>query len=181
METELLFDFEKMLDEEAKRIIEELKIICKKKIKVNKSYYELIREKIKPEYVYYTTDISLRALKFIPEDYEVDQSNEYALVTKEQGLINHLLKYSEFCEKEEKMDKNHKAAANKMADILIEKYQNNDKTNMATLLSDNINELLPRHNDSVDARAIVLFLQQEIENKGYKVTSLNPFIIKEIN
>ncbi len=179
METELLLDFEKMLDEEAKRIIEELKVIYEKKIKVNKSYFDLIREMIKPEYKYFTTDISLRALKFIPEDYEVDQSNEYALVTKEQGLINHLLKYSEFCEKEERMEKNHKVAATKMADILIEKYKNNNRKNMATLLSDNINELLPRHNDSVDARTIVLFLQKEIENKGYKVTSLNPFVIKE--
>ena len=41
-------------------------------------------------------------------------------------------------------------------------------------VSDNMSKLLPEHNDSVDAKAIILLLQQEIIDLGYIITSLIP-------
>ena len=39
-------------------------------------------------------------------------------------------------------------------------------------------ELLPEHNDSVDVQTIMLFLQSEIEDLGYKITEVSPLVIE---
>lgn len=40
-------------------------------------------------------------------------------------------------------------------------------------------ELLPEHNDSVDVETIMLFLQSEIEDLGYKITEISPLVIEK--
>ena len=59
----------------------------------------------------------------------------------------------------------------------------NNKSNEKGLLeivSDYIKDLLPEHNDSVDAMAIIIYLQSEIRKRGYEIKSVEPFIMSEI-
>ena len=39
---------------------------------------------------------------------------------------------------------------------------------------------MPEHNDSVDAMAIIIYLQSEIRKRGYEIKSVEPFIMSEI-
>ena len=41
-------------------------------------------------------------------------------------------------------------------------------------------DFFPVHHDSVDSRVVVLFLQNEINNNGYEVSSINPFRIVKL-
>lgn len=95
-------------------------------------------------------------------------------MTKEDANEEHLIHYITYCK--EKGDKNHINAAKILANEIIEYYEKNPDNNkqFQKFVSDNMSKLLPEHNDSVDAKAIILLLQQEIIDLGYIITSLIP-------
>lgn len=175
MKSNLLHEFEEMLDKEAYRIFTEMVNMYNNRVEVNKPFNELVADLIKKEFDYYFTDIEIRIYFCMGNKYAPDNNDEYALMSMEERNEDHLMKYAEHCIKER--DKNHIKAANEMADILIEFYNQNSlsKMGLAELIASNMSKLFPKHNDSVDSRAMVLYLQSEIEDKGYEITSLQPF------
>ena len=91
----------------------------------------------------------------------------------------HIEKYSRYCMKNER--KNHLLAAQRLSDILINLYNNkSNEKGLLEIVSDYIKDLLPEHNDSVDAMAIIIYLQSEIRKRGYEIKSVEPFIMSEI-
>lgn len=178
MQGKLFLEFEKVLDEEAKRIVTEIMYKYERKEKVNKSFRQMVMSLIKPELEYYTTDIELRCYGLLPRELVYDDKNEYALITREEAIENHLLSYSE-CARKRNLDKNHIQAAKELADLIITFCNENPTTDIGLpqIVADNMDALFPEHNDSVDSRATVLFLQSELEAKGYVITSLVPIRI----
>lgn len=90
MKTDLLFIYEKVLDEEAKRVVDViLNLYYEKKI-VNESYSSLVRKNIKKEFLYYAVEIELRTYKFLPNNLTSDDSSKYALVNEFEATVLHL-------------------------------------------------------------------------------------------
>ena len=102
----LLKEFEVMLDDEAKKVVNEMVNMYHKRIIVNKPYGEIVRDLVPKELQYYTTSIELRTYHFLPEEYCPDFNNEYTLCKKEEHLEDHLLKYCEYCKEENTKRKN---------------------------------------------------------------------------
>lgn len=173
----LLNEFEKMLDNEAKKVVNEMVSMYHKRIIVNKSYEQVVRDLLPKELQYYIVDIEMRTFQFLPDEFRPDFNNEYTLSKKEEYIEDHILKYCEYCRNR----KDHLKIAKQMAEKLVDYLTKNPNSNKGILeLTANwTEELLPEHNDSVDAQAIILFLQNELENLGYKIVELNPLIIEK--
>lgn len=175
----LLIEFEKMLDNEAKKIVNEMISMYHKRIIVNKSYGEVVRDLIPKELQYYAVDIELRTFTFLPDEFRPDFNKEYTLSKKEEFIEDHVLKYSEDCNESKRKD--HLQVARIMAEKIVKYLKENtaNKKGLLELVANWTEELLPEHNDSMDTRAIVLFLQNELENLGYKIVELSPLIIEK--
>ena len=76
------------------------------------------------------------------------------------------------------MGKDIDGVAKIMADIIVS--NNFDNISLAKIIADNIKELLPEHNDTVDARAIVFYLQDKLRNRGYFIEKTEPLRVKKI-
>ena len=129
MKTDLLFIYEKVLDEEAKRVVDViLNLYYEKKI-VNESYSSLVRKNIKKEFLYYAVEIELRTYKFLPNNLTSDDSSKYALVNDFEATVLHLEKCVKY---DFKMGhKNYIKAAKKLTDILIEYTLKNKNSNVS--------------------------------------------------
>lgn len=174
MQGNLLNEFEKLLDVETQRIVS---ILTEKYFRgetLNCSFEEAIRKFVKKEYKYYSCEIELRAYRFIPQGLVPDSRGNNIFLSKEEADEEHLIHYITYCK--EKGNKDHASASKILAQKLVEFYEKNPETNkqLQEFVSDNMNKLLPEHNDSVDAKAIILLLQQEIVDLGYIITSLIP-------
>lgn len=172
MNKELLEKFDDVLDAEAQRVMNEIVSKYENQVKVGKSFSQLVRSLVDEKFKYYTVDIEMRCYGLVPKTLEPDFKGEYALVTKREGAKNHLLSYANA----KISDKNHTQAAKELADLLIEYCNKNPETilGLPEIVADNMDALFPEHNDSVDSRATVMFLESELKNKGYKITSLCP-------
>lgn len=174
----LLKEFEQMLDDEAKKIVNEMLSMYHKRIIVNKTYSEVVGSLVPEELKYYTVAIELRTMQFLPSEYYPDFNHEYTLCKKEEYLEDHLLKYCEHCKQEK--NKNHSEVAKTMAKKFVEYLATNssERKGLLELSAMWTEELLPEHNDSVDVETIMLFLQSEIEDLGYKIMETNPLVIE---
>lgn len=116
-----------------------------------------------------------RVCRFLPPEYTYDPNEEYALLEMNEATEENLVNYSNYCMNNNKKD--HKKAAQEIAKVLIENYNKDKLTNkgLLELLADNMNKVFPEHNDSMDSKAILLYLQDEIECKGYLINSTIPF------
>lgn len=178
MNNKLLGDFEGLLDAEAERVVEIIVQMYNEGKEVNKTYEELVRSLIDKKFEYYNCDIMLRTYGFIPNDLEPDHKSIYPLAKRIEGTEKHLLRYIKWC-KEDMKDKDHQKVAEEMALKLIKYGEEHKKTNktLAEIIAKYMPNFFPIHHDSVDSRAVVLLLQNEINNNGYEVSSINPFRI----
>lgn len=159
------------LDNEAKRIV----VILKEKNNINmeSNIGEVIKrtkELLDDNYKYYSTDIAIRVGFYLNDNI----TNEMLEKRKKEDLET-ILEYTDYSKS---MGKDIDGVAKKMADIIIS--NNFDNISLAKIIADNINELLPEHNDTVDARAIVFYLQDKLRNRGYLVKKIYPLKIIKI-
>lgn len=180
MESELFYQVDKLLDDEANKIVKVLLELYEKKTVVNESMSKLVRELVDNKLKYYAIEIELRVRCLLPYEYYEDCSGKYSLMNRSEYSKIHIEKYSRYCMKNER--KNHLLAAQKLSDILINLYTNNksNEKGLLEIVSDYIKDLLPEHNDSVDAMAIIIYLQSEIGKRGYEIKSVEPFMVSEI-
>lgn len=181
MNNDLICEFEKILNNEAKRVVNKMVEMYEQNIEVNMEYGAVVRKLLDKKYEYYSCEIELRSYKFIPSNLEPDQKNIYALISSLEGTKRHLLRYIDWC-KNSVGDKDHYKAACGMAKILIEygkKYKKTTKS-FGELVAQYMPDFFPCHHDSVDSRAVILLLQNELEKLGYEVSSLIPFRLKEL-
>lgn len=180
MQGNLLVEFEKLLDVETQRIISVLADRYYKGETIKGTFEEEIRKLVKNEYKYYACEIELRSYRFIPQGLVPGNGDGIIFMTKEEFDEDHLLHYINYCKKSN--SKNHITASKKLAKIIVDTYEKDPLTDkqFQEIVANNMNKLLPEHNDSVDAKAIILLLQQEIVDLGYIITSLLPLRLQKI-
>ncbi len=172
MKTNLLYEFEKLLNEEAKEIFYKINKLYNYESVIDKSFFNSIKKNIKREFEYYTVDIELRVLKIIFQFHgDINNSN----IKKMNKLTkDYLTKYAEFCI--ENNNKDHVKAAEKMANILIDSYyKNSSNLEIEEIIANNMSILFNGHSDSVDLRAMLIYLQSKLEDMGYNIVSIKPF------
>ena len=105
MESELFYQVDKLLDEEASKIVKVLLELYEKKTVVNKSMSKLVRELVNSKLKYYAIEIELRVRCLLPYEYYEDCSGKYSLMNRFEYSKIHIEKYSRYCMKNER--KNH--------------------------------------------------------------------------
>jgi len=178
MSGNLIKDFDKMLDKEAKEIMDKILDLYYKNVKVNVSFDKLVASLIKKELLYYIPELELRIYKYIPNDLTTDGDDVYALVDCYNDAKRHLTQYIEWCARNG--EKNHKKVAEMMADEIIKDLNENVTKGLAELVSSYMPKYFKVHHDSVDSRAIIMLLENEFWKKGYEVVSILPFKLKRI-
>lgn len=181
MGNNLLFDFSKVLDKESDRISNILWEKYKNHEKINMSFEDAVRMELKKAYQYYDIDIVFRVFANIPKELDRDPDNEYVFISKEEADLKYATQYSNYCLKNKTFGKNPKRAANKFANMLVEMNEKNELNcqGLLPILAKTMNILYPVHNDSEDVKAIMLYLQDAIEKKGYKIENIDPLILKK--
>lgn len=182
MKTDLLFAYEENLNKEAKRIFDILYKKYENKEKLNMSFDDAIKENMKKEYSYYHVDIYFKVYSHIPRGLTTDPNNIDVLIDKKEGTLRHITNYANFCLKERKFKKNPKKASEKLAKMLIEmeKKDRIGNKSLPIILAENMDILYPGHNDSVDAKAIVLYLQNALEKNGYTIKKIEPLELRKV-
>ncbi len=175
MKDELIDMFEDILDNESEKIVSKI-IKNQSLLQTNKTFKESVESLIKKEYKAFSYEIQLRANKFIPKNFTLDENHK--LVNKYEYNKEKLYKYAQWC-KNDIGDKDHRKVSKKMAKNLIDFYKQNPKNrkNLIEIVSDLSKKYFDNHYDSVDIRTVILFLQEEIEQYGYTVISIKPFRI----
>lgn len=174
MKNKLFFAFEDYLSQEAERIMLEYLKAIKNKDELG----TFIKKTIKPEVTNYWLDIEIRIRRMLMQNTAKQIiSNDLEKIEIQKQLI----RYSNWC-KEEK-EKDHKDATQKIVIDIIKDYENNvnQKKSLAELIYEYMPLYLKHHYDSIDSKIIILFLEEELKNKGYKVININPFKIIKIN
>lgn len=178
MQGTLLVEFERMLDMKALSIIPVVKdsFYDDRRFEFGKIVCDTLEYGLK----YYWCDIEMRVMQFIymmEDNVDID-IDEYSYEREKK----HLYSYSQWCIKDPKQRKNHLKAARGMAKRLITLYKNNNANkSLAELLASWMNDYFPVHHDSVDTRAVILYLQDELNKLGYEIKSIAPIILKKIN
>lgn len=180
MQGNLLVEFEKSLDNETQRVVSILVNKYYNKETIKESFENETRKLLTKDFKYYWCEIELRMHKFIPDNLVPDYNGNLIFLPVEEANENHLLKYINYCKEKEK-GKDHIGCAKKLAKIIVSIYEKDSTTNLSLqkIVSDNINDLMPEHNDSIDALSIVLLLQSEIEDLGYIISSLLPLRLQK--
>lgn len=180
IKTDLFLKFNNILNKEAKRISRILLKNYEAKTKFNMSFENIVRKYLKKEYRYYEFAILVKIHFYIPSKLTHDPLDEYVLVSKEEAELRHINSYAYWCMKKFK-NKNPKEKAMLFAKTLIadrNKYRIKN-VGLLKLIEENMPILYPEHHDSVDARALVLFLQDAIEDLGYEIKRINPLIVEK--
>lgn len=182
MKTDLLFAYQDDLKKESKRIFDILFEKYKNNEKINMSFDDAIKKYQKKEYSYYSVEIMFGVYSFIPEGVRPDPNNVEVLVSDKEATLRHIISYANFCLKEKSYNKNPKKASKVFVKMLIKLYKNKELNNVGLLevLSRSMPILYPDHNDSMDAKALVLYLQDDLEKLGYIVDDINPIKLRRV-
>ena len=176
MKTMIWEKFNQELNSEAKRILDLLMKMYNSKSIVNKHSGDLISSLIYDEYKNFSIEIEMKVLSLLPGNLTFDHSGKYALITTLEDEKNHIIKYTNYLKKNENKDL--RKLSKILAKDLINYYKNNpnNKESIIMLIDKYIRDK-KIHYDSVDLTAIMMFIQNDIENLGYIVNDINPFKI----
>lgn len=165
-----------LLNNEAKRVIDILLDMYKRKTKVNKAFPHLVEELIREEFKPFETTILSKTTSLIPLDLMVCPTNEWVFVTEREY---HYLMEEENINKIKNGIDNNKELVEKISKKIIADYKSNNlhKKNILEIISNYIpqKKLL-----DIDSKVITYMIESIVFNieETYQVSSINPFVIE---
>ncbi len=165
-----------LLNNEAKRVIDVLLDMYKKKTKVNKAFPYLVEELIREEFKPFETTILSKTTSLIPLDLMVCPTNEWVFVTEREYY--HLMEEENSNKIKNGID-NNKELVEKISKKIIADYKSNKlhKKNILEIISNYIpqKKLL-----DIDSKVITYMIESIVFNieETYQVSSINPFVIE---
>lgn len=175
MKNELLFYFEDYLYKEATRIAKEVIKENKSKEEINEYLSKFIKKTIKADLTNYWLDIEFLVRRMLSNNINNNQEQKILNDIEILRMRNQLLGYCTWCKEEN--EKDHEQVASKIALDLIKFCEHNPTSTkgLAELIYEYMPVYFEEHYDSIDSKAIMLFLQKELNKMGYLTTSLKPF------
>ena len=165
-----------LLDEEAKRIMDILLDMYKKKTKVNKAFPYLVEDFIQDEFKPYETSIISKTISLIPLNLMMCPTNEWVFVTEREY---HQLMEEENINKIKNGMDNNKELVEKISKKIVDDYKSNN------LYKKNILEIIYTYIPKkklldIDSEVITCMIESIVFNieETYQVSSINPFVIE---
>ncbi len=164
---------EKIVSDDCKRIMNEILELYRKRVEVNKSFYQLVREKINPKYFYLLEDYYTNITNFIPEDLYICPNGKWALVTGEE--------FDEILLEEKYLVDFSKKGISKVIDLIINDLINSNSNDFFDVVNKYIKPLYEKDNQINHSRYIVDEIYRGLKKRGYIIESISPLIIKPLN
>lgn len=158
---------ENIIDKECERIMNEILDLYHRKIEVNKSFNELIEERIPSKYLCFSDLYNNKIVKLIPKDLYICPNNKWALVNEKEF-------HDILLEEEMKNNKNDnlKEIINKITEELI----NNENIDFF----DTINKYLKIEDIYRSSSKYILEdIYDKLKKRGYTIMSITPFKINK--
>ena len=165
-----------LLEDEARRIMNILLDMYKKKTKVNKAFSYLVEDLIQEEYKPFETTILSKTTSLIPIDLMICPTNECVFVTERE--YHHLMEEENSNKIKNGLD-NNKELVEKISKKIVADYKSNNlyKKNILEIISKYIpqKKLL-----DIDSKVITYMIESIVFNieETYQVSSINPLVIE---
>lgn len=163
-------EMDKIVNEDCKKIMAQILDLYKKKIEVNKSFSDLVRERINPKYLYllesYYTDI----VKMIPRDLYICPNGRWALVDEED--FNEII-----FSKDKLLDSEKKIVSDIVSDVVSE-FIEDDNADFFDVINRYIEPFVDSDNEFIYSDYVVDEIFYEIEKRGYTITSITPLKVE---
>lgn len=165
-----------LLDDEAKRIMNILLDMYKKKTKVNKTFSCLVEDFIQEEYKPFKTTIISKTTSLVPIDLMICPTNEWVFVTEREYY--HLMEEENINKIKNGID-NNKELVEKISKKIVADYKSNNlyKKNILEIISNYISQekLL-----DIDSKVLTYMIESIVFNieETYQVSSINQLVIE---
>lgn len=155
------------LEKEAKRIYIELYDLYNKKIKVNKIFSDLVKERINNKYELFYIEIEKKIIKMIPVGLNICPTGDWVFVTdKELNNIN-----------EKKYNDNEKKLINTFTERVIDDILSLNYNNLFEVIENNKNKYL-NNLYIVNTDYLLNMINNKLISKNIKIISIEPLKIK---
>lgn len=165
-----------LIEKEATRIMKILLDLYSKKVRVNKSFNDLVVENLKEEFIPCTDSVIHKTTRLIPLDLMICPTNEYVFITNRE--FDDYFYERRFNNIEKIANKKNKVIE-ELCIKIIDNYKN-DRLNKKNIL-EIINLYIPKEDlNEIDGDILENIVKKIINsiNKKYQVTSIDPFILK---
>lgn len=163
-------EIKNIINKDCKKIMEEIINLYNNNIEVNKSFNELVKERINPKYIYMLEDYYMNIIKLIPSNLYICPNNKWALVDEE--------KFNEIIFENSINNTDNKNTTSIIKSIVKELLENSNID-----FFDTINKYIePLYKEEIDkkkSKYILDSIYYEIQKKGYTIKSINPFKIEK--
>lgn len=155
------------LEKEAKRIYIELFDLYNKKIKVNKIFSDLVKERINNKYELFCIEIEKKIIKMIPVGLSICPTGDWVFVTdKELNNIN-----------EKKYNNDEKKLINIFTEKVIGDILSLNYNNLFEVIENNKNKYL-NNLYIVNTNYLLNIINNKLISKNIKIISIEPLKIK---
>ena len=159
-------ELENIVNKDCKKIMYEIVELYNNKIEVNKSFNELVRERITPKYLYLIDFYYQNIIKLIPPNLYICPNHKWALV--DEGDFNEIMLGKTTKNIDEKLNKKIKKIVN---DLL-----NTKEIDFFDTLNKNINI---ENTTNYNSKYLIENIYNEIKKRGYTIISIDPFKISK--
>lgn len=161
-------DLEKIANEDCKKIMNEILDLYHKRVEVNKSFNQLVKERINPKYLYLLEDYYSNIIKLIPEDLYICPNGKWALVTGEE--------FDEIILEEKYSIDFSKKRISKIVNLIIDDLIYSD--DFFDTVNKHLKPILGKNNNSNEMRYIIDEIYRGLKKRGYTIECISPLKIK---
>lgn len=163
-------ELKQMINEDSERIINEIIELYNNNIEVNKSFNELVRERINPKYLYLLENYYINITKLIPNNLYICPNNKWALVDEKK--LNQIIFENTLIEKD---NENINSIIKEIVDDFIE----NKPHDFFDTINKYIRSIKKEEIDKKKSKHILDNIYYEIQKRGYTIISISPFKIEK--
>ncbi len=163
-------EIKSIINNDCKKIMKEIIELYENNIEVNKSFNELVKERINSKYIYMLEDYYINIIKLIPSNLYICPNNKWALVDEE--------KFNEIIMESLANDTNNKNITNTIKSIVKELTENSN-IDFFNTINKHIEPLYKEEIDKKKSKYILDSIYYEVQKKGYTIKSIIPFQIEK--
>lgn len=164
-------ELEKIAAADCRVIMDEILDLYHKRVEVNKSFNDLVKERINPKYLYLLEHYYSSIVKLIPDDLYICPNGKWALVTGEE--------FDEILLEERYSVDFSKNRISKIVNLIIDDLIDSD--DFFDVVNKYLKPIYERDNNSSEIRYVIDEIYRGLKKRGYTIECISPLKIKLIN
>lgn len=160
-------ELEDIVNQDCEKIMNEILELYYHKVEVNKSFWELVKERMNPKYFHLLEEYYFNIIRLIPKDLYICPNGRWALVTEEE--------YDDYLLEERYSFHISKEKLNEVIDHIIDDLLNSD--DFFDTINKHLNSLGKCIIGLKEKKYIMTEIYYGLRKRGYTIVSINPLKI----